>query len=168
MNLPTGANGDHFVNAVSGEVVKIQVNDARMVGHVHLRLKTTACRVRKVNAQLVVRRSITNHIVVVVAVEICDHDPCGVGARGLPARHGEPRSGVVRGDLERRCDGRRGRCGASVDGGRSREHGEVRVVVVVEVAFVDGVNVARLEEATGQRWREINVQPAAGDRCTGR
>ena len=70
MNLPTGANGDHFVNAVSGEVVKIQVNDARVVGHVHLGLKTTACRVREVNAQLVVRRSITDHIVVVVAVEI--------------------------------------------------------------------------------------------------
>ena len=59
--------------------------------YVHLGFKATTGGVGKVKAEFVVSGSVTDHIVMVVSVDIGYHDSGGVFAGGLPGRQSDPR-----------------------------------------------------------------------------
>ena len=80
----------------------------------------------------------------IIAVDIGRHDACGIGTGDDPRRERDAGSSIVGGDAEggRRALSRLGGA-ARRDVGCSGEQRKVHIAVVVEIALVNGMDVAR-------------------------
>ena len=103
------------------------------------------------NAKLVIGWGIPDHIVMVIAVQVSNHQPGCIGAGWLPRGEGNTRLRIVCRKSEGGTGGAR-RCGGVTRGKvrRTRKEGKISVAVVVNIAFCNGVNVAHWEKSTRQ------------------